>query len=148
MLFCLFSSFFAGRPHVASTKRTFEISDEIYRRFESYGFKASFHNYTTILGYSKRDDPNMVYVKHESGIWKYYFTWLLSILCPENVLGMSFVQSTMIKKLLLDVFCTSFVRCCSLSCSSYNIIFLYIDNIRKTILIIEKEANMFKMWYL
>ena len=60
-------SFFAKRPHVASTPRTFAISDEIYRRFQEYGFKPSFHNYTTILAYSKRDDPNYVYVKEGNG---------------------------------------------------------------------------------
>lgn len=68
-----FGSFFAKRPHVASTKRTFEISEEIFKRFESYGFKATFHNYTTILAFSKRDDPNFVYVKDTAG--NYFSNW-------------------------------------------------------------------------
>ncbi|XP_066928213.1 glutamate carboxypeptidase 2-like [Clytia hemisphaerica] len=58
--------YFAKHAHVASTPRTFENSQEIFNRFTKYGFKATFHNYTTLLAYSKRDDPNFVYVKEGS----------------------------------------------------------------------------------
>uniref|UniRef100_A0A7M5UJF3 Uncharacterized protein n=1 Tax=Clytia hemisphaerica TaxID=252671 RepID=A0A7M5UJF3_9CNID len=58
--------YFAAKPHVASTPRTFANTQEMYDRFKSYGFEPSFHNYTTILAYSKKDDPNRVYIKDEN----------------------------------------------------------------------------------
>lgn len=60
-------NYFAAKPHVASRPRTFKNSAEIYKRFKEYGFEPSYHEYETILAYSKLDNPNYVSVKNANG---------------------------------------------------------------------------------
>lgn len=59
--------YFAEKPHLASGKRNTELIHEIYRRFKSYGFNATYHPYKVLLAFPNSKKRNKVSIIDEKG---------------------------------------------------------------------------------